>query len=126
MTLKFSLPRYILPLTALSVLLFAFPAYAQVDLGLEFADNIGLRADGIHEIVTGFIRSLLGFVGFILFFQILYGGYLYMVHGGKEEAREVAVNTLKHSIIGFFIIMSASSITNFVIEAVVKSSDGYL
>jgi hypothetical protein len=98
----------------------ALPAAAQVamDYGLEYAQDIGLPDLPLQSIITKFIRALLGFVGFAMVLQIMYAGFLMMTHGGKEEAREKSVAALTQSVVGFVIIMSASSAARFVIDAV--------
>lgn len=106
-------------------MLFAFPVGAQsVDIGMEFAGGIGLANVDIRTIVATIIRAALGFVGFILVLQIILSGFQIMASGGSEDARASAILGLKNSIIGFIIIMSASSITHFVVDAVVGATGG--
>lgn len=104
--------------------LFAAPTSAAMDVGLEYATSMGLPYADVRTIVADVIRAGLGFVGFILVLQILHGGFKYMVAGGSEDARTEAVQGLKNSVIGFIIVMSASSIAHFVVDAVVNATNG--
>ena len=47
-----------------------------------------------------------------------------MVAGGSEDARAEAIAGLKNGVVGFLIVMSASSITHFVVNAVVNATGG--
>lgn len=105
-------------------LLFAAPAFAAVDVGLEYASAMGLPYVDVRTIVADVIRAGLGCVGFVLVLQILHGGFKYMVAGGSDDARTAAVDGLKNSIIGFIIVMSASSIAHFVVNAVANAASG--
>lgn len=105
--------------------LVAFPVAAQgVDIGMDFAGTLGLANTDIRTIITTVIRAALGFVGFVLVLQITFGGFRFMTSGGSEDARASAILGLKNSIIGFIIIMSASSITRFIVDAVVDATGG--
>lgn len=117
--------------TAIAVGIFgALPALAQtsmdygVDYGMGYAGDIGLPNLPLQSIITGFVRALLGFVGFAMVLQIMYAGYLMMTHGGKVEAQEKAVAALTQSIVGFLIIMTATSAAKFVVNAVVNAQTG--
>lgn len=105
--------------------LIALPAAAQgVDIGMDFAGVIGLTNVDIRTIITTVIRAALGFVGFILVLQIIFSGFRFMISGGSEESRTVATLGFRNNIIGFIIIMSASSITRFIVNAVVDATGG--
>lgn len=105
--------------------LIALPAAAQgVDIGMDFAGALGLATVDIRTIIATVIRAALGFVGFILVLQIIFSGFRFMVSGGNEDTRATAILGLKNSIIGFIIILSASSITRFIVNAVVGATGG--
>jgi hypothetical protein len=93
-----------------------------VDLGLNFASGIGLSSFDIRTIAASVIRDFLGLMGLYLVVQIMWGGFLMMTHGGSEDARSAATATIKNAVIGMIIIMTASSSTKFVIDAVVKAT----
>ena len=95
-----------------------------VDLGLSYASGMGLTSFDIRTVIASIIRDFLGLMGLYLVVQIMWGGFLMMTHGGKEDKKAEASATIKNAIIGMIIIMTASSSTKFVIDAVVKAS-GY-
>lgn len=109
-----------------SLLMTALPAFAQVDLGLGYAQALGLGSVDIRTIVANLIRSLLGFVGIYVVLQIMWGGFLMMTHGGKEDARAKASATITNGIIGLVIIMTASSSAKFIIDAIANATGQYL
>ncbi len=93
-----------------------------VDLGLNYASGMGLSSFDIRTIVASIIRDFLGLMGLYLVVQIIWGGFLMMTHGGKEDKRAEAQATIKNAVIGMIIIMTASSSTKFVIDAIAKAS----
>jgi hypothetical protein len=107
-------------------ILAAAPALAQTaDLGLEYAGAIGLPEMDIRTMVASVIRALMGFLGLLLVIQVLWGGFLYMTHGGDEEKRVAAIATIKNSVIGLFLIMSSTAIAKFVVDAVAGAAGTY-
>ena len=76
----------------------------------------------IPEIIGALIGIVLSFVGIIFLCLTIYGGFLWMTSGGNEVKILKAKETLRHSIIGLLIILSAYSITKFVIAALVSST----
>lgn len=76
----------------------------------------------IPEIIGAIIGIVLSFVGIIFLCLILYAGFIWMTSGGNEIKVLKAKNILRNSIIGLIIILSAYSITRFVIGAVVNST----
>ena len=91
-------------------------------LGLQYANSIGLPSEDIRVAVAGFIRSCMGFLGLYLVLRIMWGGFLMMTHGGDEEARAVAMATIKNAAIGMVIVMSSASLTKFVVDAVTNAA----
>lgn len=76
----------------------------------------------IPEILAAIIGTALGFVGIIFLCLIIYSGFRWMTSGGKEEVILKAKDTLKNSIIGLIIVLSAYAITRFVIGALVETT----
>lgn len=101
-------------------------AFAAPDIGMGYAADIGLSGVDIRTIIAGIIRSLLGLLGIYLVVRIMQGGFMYMTHGGSEEARTEAIGIIKGAIIGMMIIMMSSSIAGFVVNAVANASGMYL
>lgn len=107
-------------------MLSALPALAQVDLGLGYADGLGLPSTDVRTVVANVIRALMGLIGLYLVIQIMWGGFLMMTHGGSEDKRAEAVAVLKNSVIGLMIMMMSASIARFVIDAIAGAADTYL
>ncbi len=105
---------------------FALPAMAQVDIGLGYADGLGLPTADIRTLVASIIRALMGLLGLYLVLRVIWGGFLMMTHGGSEEKRAEAIATLKNAVIGLVIIMMSASIAKFVVDAVANASQNYL
>jgi hypothetical protein len=106
-------------------LLCAVPALAAPDLGMEYAETIGLPDLDVRLIVAGVIRALLGLLGLYLIIRIMEGGFLYMTHGGNEEKRTEAIGVIKGAVIGMLIIGMSASMANFVVDAVMKATGAY-
>ncbi len=104
----------------------ALPASAQVDLGLGYAEGLGLPSYDVRTVVANVIRSGMGLLGIYLVIQIMWGGFLMMTHGGNEDKRAEAIGHIKNSIIGMILIMSSASIAKFVIDAIANAAGNYL
>ncbi len=85
-----------------------------LDLGLVYAEQIGLPTTDIREIIANIIRVALGLLGIIALVIVLYGGWLWMTAGGNEDQIGKAKKTLINGAVGLVIILSAYSIVVFV------------
>ncbi|MFH1047412.1 MAG: pilin [Patescibacteria group bacterium] len=103
-------------------LLWAVPASAQVDLGIEFADSLGLPNGDIREIISRLVNAFLGFIGLILVLMILWSGFKYMTHGGNEENRLEAIAGIKNAVIGLIIMMISYSAADFILDAISEAT----
>lgn len=74
-----------------------------------FAETIGL-----------FIRIALSLVGMIFLILTVYAGILWMTARGEEEQIKKAQRIIVAAIIGLIITVSAYSITNFVVPAILE------
>ncbi|HEX9664776.1 MAG TPA: Ig-like domain-containing protein [Patescibacteria group bacterium] len=92
------------------------PAGPGLDVGLEPTEAIGLPATDIRIIIARIIRVILGFVGIIGVIIVLYGGYTWMTAAGNEEKISQAKKILLNGGIGLIIVLSAFSITSFIIS----------
>ena len=68
------------------------------------------------------INVILGFLGILLLFYMLYAGFLWMTAGGDEKKVTKAIDIIKQSIIGLVIIVAAFAISNFVLGSLVNVS----
>ncbi|HSR89362.1 MAG TPA: hypothetical protein VLK22_03140 [Candidatus Udaeobacter sp.] len=95
--------------------------YAQTDLSQDIAKKSGYSTTAVgsntfSETVGKFIKVILGTLGVVFLALTVYAGALWMTAGGNEENIEKAMGILKTAVIGLIIILSAYSITYFVLS----------
>lgn len=107
----------LLSIAALACISFALPeqALAQVNVGLETAEQIGLSSGDPRVIAARIIQGALGFLGIAALGLLVYAGYLWMTAAGNEEQVAQAKNIMRNGAIGLVIILSAFSIVSFII-----------
>lgn len=71
-----------------------------------------------------FIRYGLEFIGTLMFCYMLYAGFLWMTAGGNDEQISQAKKIIRNCVIGLLIIMSAYSITYFIITVALDATAG--
>ena len=76
--------------------------------------------------IARIINYILGLLGVIFALLIIYGGWLWMTAGGNEDQVAKGRKYLTNSIIGIIIILSAYSITWFVLREIAKSTNQYI
>jgi hypothetical protein len=62
---------------------------------------------------------VLGFLGIVLLFYFLYGGFKWMTAGGNEEGVEEAKTMIKNAVIGLVIVMASYALSSFVLSNLV-------
>ncbi|MCX6779024.1 MAG: IPT/TIG domain-containing protein, partial [Candidatus Magasanikbacteria bacterium] len=87
----------------------------QVNTGIDFGQYTGLVNTDIRIIIAKIIRAALALLGIVVLAYTLYGGYLYLTAGGNADQVKSAKTVLKNAVIGLVIILSAFSITQFII-----------
>lgn len=75
--------------------------------------NLGAPTDP-RLIAALIIRMMLGLLGTLFLAYTVYAGYLWMTSAGDTEKIDKAKATIRRSVIGLIIILSAYSITQFV------------
>lgn len=108
---------------AVSLGLAAQPVLAQGSLGGVLKGGLDKAAPAEIKggetdpatILGRLIGALIGFVGALLFFYMLYGGFLWMTAGGEKGKVESAQMVIKNAIIGIVIVALSYAISNFVI-----------
>lgn len=113
----------------------SFPFVAQAAVGQNpFAPggaantNIGAvgSAAGISttntlpQIVGTIINVVLGFMGIVLLFYLIYGGFKWMTSGGESKGVDEAKKMIQNAIIGLVIIVSSYAISSFVLGQLVS------
>lgn len=109
---------------ASAVLLVAKISLAQ-DFGLEPVEStIALSASDPRAIIGRIIQIVLSLLGVITLGLIIYAGFLWMTSGGEEDKIRSAKNILRNAIIGLVIILSAWSITTFLLDRLMEAMTG--
>ena len=85
-------------------------------LGLDCAAATGLKANDPRIIASRLINVVLGLLGMIATVLIIYAGFLWMTAGGNEENATKAKSIIYGAVIGLIIILSAWSISAYVIN----------
>lgn len=94
------------------------------DLGLEYGEQTGLGKGDVRTTVARIITVSLGLLGIVAVSLIVYAGFLWMTAGGNEEQVNTARSILTTSVIGLAIILSAYSITQFVVRSLSQATAG--
>ncbi len=74
------------------------------------------------EIIAEIIKYALSFLGLIFLILTLYGGFLWMTAGGNDDKISQSKSIVINGVIGLVIILSAYSITYFVLENIIKAT----
>ena len=78
----------------------------------------------LPQIIGNIINVVLGFMGIVLLFYLLYGGFKWMTSGGKTEGVEEAKTMIRNAIIGLVIIVSSYAISSFVLGQLLVVTGG--
>ncbi|MBU1029056.1 Ig-like domain-containing protein, partial [Patescibacteria group bacterium] len=106
------------------IAIFALPALAQVDLGLEYGESLGLTSTDIRITIGRIINAFLGLLGIVAVLLILYAGFLWMTAGGDSQQIDKAKAWMRNGVIGLVIIMSAYAIASFILGAIQRGTLG--
>ena len=115
--MKKSIKMAILAVVAvLGVGLFAVPALAQVDGGLEATESSFNIKDifGTGGIFSTIINLLLFLIGAISVVMIVFAGFQYATSGGDAGKVTSAKNTILYAVIGIVVALLAYAIIRFV------------
>ncbi|MEA3249703.1 MAG: hypothetical protein U9Q03_05110 [Patescibacteria group bacterium] len=110
-------------LAFLGVAVFALPALAQVDLGLQYGTEFGLTTTDIRVTIGKIINAFLGLLGIIAVLIVLYAGFLWMTAGGDAQKIQKAKRWLINGVIGLIIILSAYAIASFILRAIIGEGE---
>lgn len=81
--------------------------------------GIGGGETDLFIIVGRIINVVLGFLGMVLLFYFLYGGFKWMTSGGEEEGVKEAQTMIKNAVIGLVIVMASYALSGFVLDQLV-------
>ena len=99
----------------------AFAQQGAPDLGLDYANSIGLATTDIRTTISRIINAFLGLIGIVLVGIVIYAGFIYMTAGGDETKVQKAKGYLVNAAIGLAITLSAFAITAFIFRAITGS-----
>ena len=74
--------------------------------------------EGILDIFKRFINYALGFLAFIAFAMLIWGGYKMVASGGDEEAYKEGIKILKNAAIGIAFISISWFLVTFIFFAI--------
>jgi hypothetical protein len=100
---------------AAAAMFYAPSASAQINIGAQYAQNIGLGNRNPKDIIVGVIQVILGFLGLLAVILILYGGFKWMLSRGDEGEVESARKIIVAGVIGLLIVLAAWGISFWVI-----------
>ena len=92
--------------------------------GTGFAGAAGLGSMPLGMMIATIIRIALGFLGILAVVFVLYGGFLYMTSGGDPERIKKAKRVLTNAAVGLVIILSAFTITQFILNSLTSATSG--
>ncbi len=78
----------------------------------------------LPQMAGSIINVVLGFLGLLLLFYMLYAGFLWMTAGGDEKKVQKATSIIQQAVIGLLIIVMAFAISNFVLGSLINVSYG--
>lgn len=98
--------------------------------GQKDANTIGQKAGiaggttDLYTIVGRIINVVLGFLGIVLLFYFLYGGFKWMTSGGESDGVDEAKTMIRNAVIGLVIVMASYALSNFVLSQLVAVTTG--
>ena len=95
-----------------------------VDLGINYARNLGLAEADPRDAVVDLISLLMTFLGLIAIVIMLYGGFVWMTAAGNEERVSKAKKIIASGVIGLIVILSSFLIISFVETNVTNALNG--
>lgn len=92
----------------------------------DVAGEAGFATDGadFKTTIGRLIKVALGFLGVVAIIIVLIGGFKYMTAGGSDDKVADAKKWIISGIIGLAIILSAYTLTSFVITQLLEASSG--
>jgi len=77
---------------------------------------------GLAGMIGSLIGAALGLIGVILVVLLIYGGFLWMTAAGNSDQVDRAKKIIINGVIGMIIVMSAYSISYFVVQRISSST----
>ncbi len=93
-------------------------------VGTAAGITTGTDENALLNMIGNIINVILGFLGVLLLFYILWAGFLWMTAGGEKAKVEQATAMIRNAIIGLIIIVAAFAISTFVLSKLVQATTG--
>ncbi|HCC22649.1 TPA: hypothetical protein DF272_00515 [Candidatus Falkowbacteria bacterium] len=94
----------------------------RADLGEFGTTSYGTDTpEPLPETIGRIIGIVLGLLGVVLVLLIIYGGFLYMTSGGKEDGAKKGKAFIINGIIGVLICLMAWAISSYVVSRLVET-----
>jgi hypothetical protein len=93
--------------------------------GVNAVNNVAISAGisggttDLYTIVGRVVNVVLGFLGIVLLFYFIYGGFRWMTAGGDEKQVDEAKRMIRNAVIGLVIIMASYALSSFVLNQLV-------
>lgn len=81
---------------------------------------------GDTGVFTTVVNTLLFVVGGVAVIMIIFGGFRYIISGGKAESVTSAKNTILYAIVGIIIALLSYAILNFIVNSLTTGVDSGL
>lgn len=83
--------------------------------GVEVVSS-GLPVLELGTIVSNGIRGLMGLLAVFIISRIFWSWFLLMTHGGNEDRKHTAEESMKHAVVGLIVVASSASLVQMVIH----------
>lgn len=93
-------------------------------LGLQYGEETGLTRRDPRIIAAQIINVVLSLLGVISLVLIVYAGFLWMTSAGNSDQADKAKSIIFASVIGLAIILTAYSISTFVVRSLYRATTG--
>ncbi len=112
----------VVPVLALAL---SMPAFAQLNegnIGVPYAENLGLGNKDPRDMAVSIIQVILGFLAIIVVIIILLGGFKWMTAGGNEDKVAESKKLITAGVVGLIIILAAWGIARFVVTVILNAT----
>ena len=103
----------------------SMPAFAQLNesnIGVPYAENLGLGNKDPRDMAVSIIQVILGFLAIIVVLLVLYGGFVWMTAGGNEDKIATGKKIITAGVVGLIIILAAWGIARFVVTVILNAT----
>jgi protein-S-isoprenylcysteine O-methyltransferase Ste14 len=110
------------PVLSLALSMPAFAQLNETNIGVPYAENLGLGNKDPRDMAVSIIQVVLGFLAIIVVLLILYGGFVWMTAGGNEDKVATGKKIITAGVVGLIIILAAWGIARFVVTVILNAT----